>query len=854
MEINSVSKLLILFCMSLFVGSQLIHCGVTYDRKAILINGKRRILISGSIHYPRSTPDMWGDLIDKAKRGGLDVIETYVFWDGHEPSPGKYNFEGRYDLVRFIKTVQKAGLYAHLRIGPYVCAEWNLGGFPVWLKYVPGISFRTDNEPFKRAMQGFTEKIVEMMKSEKLYASQGGPIILSQIENEYGSESKALGAAGYKYVTWAASMAVGLDTGVPWVMCKEDDAPDPVINACNGFYCDAFSPNKPYKPKMWTEAWSGWFNEFGGTKHHRPVQDLAFAVARFIQTGGSFINYYMYHGGTNFGRSSGGPFITTSYDYDAPIDEYGLIRQPKYGHLKELHRAIKLCEEALVSSDPTVTSLGNYQQAHVFSSGSGKCAAFLANYNTKSSARVVFNNMHYDLSPWSISILPDCRNVVFNTARVGVQTSRTQMLPSGSELFSWETFNEDISSLEDSSKMTTVGLLEQINVTRDVTDYLWYTTSVDISSTESFLRGGQKPTLSVQSTGHALHVFINGQLSGSAFGSKERRGFRFRGPVNLQAGKNRIALLSVAVGLPNVGLHFETWKTGILGPVLLLGLDQGKRDLSWYKWSYQVGLKGEAMNLVSSDTTSVDWIQGSLAAKNQQPLTWYKAYFNAPKGNEPLALDMRSMGKGQAWINGQSIGRYWMAYAKGDCSVCSYPGTYRPQNCQAGCGKPTQRWYHVPRSWLKPTKNLFIAFEELGGDASKISLVRRSVTGVCADADEHRPTVEGWRTGSYGESKMLHQTKVHLRCAKGQSISAITFASFGTPSGSCGSFQKGTCDAPNSHAIVEKACIGQAYCSVSVSNNYFGADPCPNKLKRLSVEAVCSPMQHQTPKFTNSTR
>ncbi|KAL5056407.1 hypothetical protein RYX36_037089 [Vicia faba] len=263
-----------------------------------------------------------------------------------------YNFEGRYDLVRFIKTVQKVGLYVNLRIGPYVCAEWNFGGIPVWLKYVPGISFRTDNEPFKAAMQGFTQKIVQMMKSENLFQSQGGPIILSQIENEYGPESKAMGAAGHAYLNWAAYMAVGLGTGVPWVMCKEIDAPDPVINSCNGFYCDDFSLNKPYKPSMWTESWSGW--------------------------------------------------------------------QPKYSHLKDLHKVIKRCEHALVSSVPTVTSLGTYQQAHVFSAGTAGCAAFLANYHVQSAATVVFNNKHYDLPPWSISILPDCKTSVFNTAKVRI--------------------------------------------------------------------------------------------------------------------------------------------------------------------------------------------------------------------------------------------------------------------------------------------------------------------------------------------------------------------------------------------------------------------------------------------------
>lgn len=113
--------------------------------------------------------------------------------------------------------------------------------------------------------------------------------------------------------------------------------------------------------------------------------------------------------------------------------------------------------------------------------------------------------------------------------------------------------------------------------------------------------------------------------------------------------------------------------------------------------------------------------------------------------------------------------------------------------------------YHVPRSWLKPTQNLLVVFEELGGDVSKISLVRRSVTRVCADTSEHHPTIENFSTEGHGEPKMLHQAKVHLRCAAGESISTIKFASFGTPSGTCESFQKGTCHAPNSLEVVKKA-------------------------------------------------
>ncbi|GLT47820.1 hypothetical protein SLA2020_214820 [Shorea laevis] len=810
---------------------------VSYDRKAIIVNGKRRILISGSIHYPRSTPEMWPDLIAKAKDGGLDAIQTYVFWNGHEPSPGNYYFEDRYDLVKFIKLVQQAGLYLHLRIGPYVCAEWNFGGFPVWLKYVPGIEFRTDNEPFKAAMQKFTEKIVSMMKAENLFETQGGPIILSQIENEFGPVEWEIGAPGKAYTKWAAQMAVGLDTGVPWVMCKQDDAPDPVINTCNSWYCENFQPNQKYKPKMWTENWTGWYTEFGGAIPNRPAEDLAFSVARFIQNGGSFVNYYMYHGGTNFGRTAGGPFIAASYDYDAPIDEYGLLREPKYGHLRDLHKAIKLCEPALVSADPTVTSLGNNQEAHVFKSDSGACATFLANYDTKSSATVTFGNTEYDLPPWSISILPDCKTAVFNTARLGAQSSQKNMVPVKSE-FSWQSYNEGSPSADDDGTFANQGLWEQINVTRDATDYLWYMTDVNINPNEAFLNNGQDPLLIIWSAGHALHVFINGQLSGTVYGGLENPKLTFSQNIQLRAGVNKLSLLSIAVGLPNVGTHFETWNAGVLGPVTLKGLNEGTRDLSGQKWSYKIGLAGEALNLHTvSGSSSVEWVDGSLLAK-KQPLTWYKTTFSAPEGDDPLALDMSSMGKGQIWINGQSIGRHWPGYtAHGNCGACNYAGRYDDKKCRTGCGEPSQRWYHVPRSWLNPSGNFLVVFEEWGGDPTGISLVKRTTRSVCADIYEGQPSLQNWRSPS---SSKVNKLKAHLWCPGEQKISQIKFASYGLPEGTCGSFREGSCHAHKSYNAFQKKCVGQHSCSVSVAPQVFGGDPCPSSTKKLSVEALCS--------------
>ncbi|XP_010448319.1 PREDICTED: beta-galactosidase 12-like isoform X1 [Camelina sativa] len=726
MGLNSRDKawifLGILCCSSLICS---VKATVTYDRKAVIINGQRRILLSGSIHYPRSTPEMWPDLIQKAKDGGLDVIQTYVFWNGHEPSPGQYYFEDRYDLVKFIKLVQQAGLYVHLRIGPYVCAEWNFGGFPVWLKYVPGMVFRTDNEPFKAAMQKFTTKIVGMMKEEKLFETQGGPIILSQIENEYGPIEWEIGAPGKAYTKWAAEMAEGLSTGVPWIMCKQDDVPNSIINTCNGYYCENFKPNSDNKPKMWTENWTGWLTEFGGAVPYRPAEDIAFSVARFIQNGGSFMNYYMYHGGTNFDRTAG-EFVTTSYDYDAPLDEYGLPREPKYSHLKSLHKVIKLCEPALVSADPTVTSLGDKQEAHVFKSTSS-CAAFLSNYNASSAARVLFGGFPYDLPPWSVSILPDCKTEYYNTAKVQVRGPSIHMkMVSTNTQFSWGSYNEEIPAAYDNSTFSNDGLVEQISMTRDKTDYFWYLTDLTISPDEKFLKTGEDPLLTIASAGHALHVFVNGQLAGTAYGSLEQPKLTFSQKIKLHAGVNKLSLLSTAAGLPNVGVHYETWNTGVLGPVTLTGVNSGTWDMSKWKWSYKIGTKGEDLSIHTvTGSSNVEWKDGPLVAK-KQPLTWYKSTFNTPVGNEPLALDMNSMGKGQIWINGQNIGRHWPAYtARGKCERCSYAGTFTEKKCLSNCGQASQRWYHVPRSWLKPTNNIVIVFEELGGEPNWITLVNR---------------------------------------------------------------------------------------------------------------------------------
>ncbi|KAK7273442.1 hypothetical protein RIF29_14492 [Crotalaria pallida] len=809
---------------------------VTYDSKALIINGERRIIFSGSIHYPRSTAEMWPDIIQKAKDGGLDAIETYIFWDRHEPVRRQYDFSGNLDFIKFFKLIQEAGLYAILRIGPYVCAEWNYGGFPMWLHNMPGIELRTNNPIYKNEMQVFTTKIVNMAKEANLFASQGGPVILAQIENEFGNVMWNYGDAGKAYVKWCAQMALAQNIGVPWIMCQQSDAPQPIINTCNNYYCDDFTPNNPKSPKMFTENWIGWFQKWGERVPHRSAEDSAFSVARFFQKGGVLNNYYMYHGGTNFGRTSGGPYVTTSYEYDAPLDEYGNLNQPKWGHLKNLHEAIKLGEKILTNSTRTDRDIGNQVTLTTYTNNATKERfCFLSNVAENKDAKIdLQQDGSYYVPAWSVTILEGCSKEVFNTAKVNSQTSiMVKKNDDEPSKLTWSWTPEAMKdTLKGQGEFNAHQLLEQKDFTVDASDYLWYMTSVDINDTSIW----NNATLHVITKGHTLHAYVNKKRVGYQF-SQWGNGFTFERNVSLKKGTNIITLLSVTVGLPNYGDWFDKIKTGIAGgPVQLVGKNNGTIDLSNNLWSYKVGLNGEKKRLYDSQPgLGVSWRKGSSKPHRVgRPMTWYKAYFNAPSGTNPVVVDLQGLGKGFAWVNGHNIGRYWpsmVASTNGCSGTCDYRGKYRKEKCNTGCGNPSQRWYHVPRSFLNKDKNTLVLFEEEGGNPKNVSFQTVTTGTICAHVYEG--------------------ALLELSCQGGKVISEIQFASFGYPEGACGSFKIGSWQATNSKSVVEAACIGRERCGFLVTKEAFGIKDGygPNKTKtitgndndlgRLAVQATC---------------
>ncbi|KAL5227278.1 hypothetical protein ABZP36_015543 [Zizania latifolia] len=794
---------------------------VSYSDRGLVINGERRIILSGSIHYPRSTPEMWPDLIKKAKEGGLDAIETYVFWNGHEPHRRQYNFAGNYDVVRFFKEIQNAGMYAILRIGPYICGEWNYGGLPAWLRDIPGMQFRLHNKPFENEMETFTTLIINKMKDAKMFAGQGGPIILAQIENEYGNIMGGLNnnESASEYIHWCADMANKQNVGVPWIMCQQDDdVPHNVVNTCNGFYCHDWFPNRTGIPKIWTENWTGWFKAWDKPDFHRSAEDIAFAVAMFFQKRGSLQNYYMYHGGTNFGRTSGGPYITTSYDYDAPLDEYGNLRQPKYGHLKELHSVLKSMEKILVHGAYVDKNHGVNVTVTKYTLGSNS-ACFINNRFDNKDVNVTLDGITHFLPAWSVSILPDCKTVAFNSAKIKTQTSVMVKKPSSAKLkWSWMPENLKPFMTDERGSFRKSELLEQIATATDQSDYLWYRTSLHH-------KGKGRYKLYVNTTGHELYAFVNGKLVGQRHSANGEFVFQLESPVELYHGKNYISLLSATVGLKNYGPLFEKMPAGIVGgPVKLVNAAKGTGiDLSHSSWSYKAGLAGE-FRQVHLDKPGYEWRSHNGTIPINRPFTWYKTTFQAPAGEDTVVVDLLGLNKGMAWVNGNNLGRYWPSYTAaemGGCHRCDYRGVFQAdgdgQKCLTGCGEPAQRFYHVPRSFLRAGEpNKLILFEEAGGDPSEVGLRTVAAGAICASAEA-------------GDA-------VTLSCGQhGKTMSSVDVASFGVARGQCGAYEGG-CESKAALKAFAAACVGKESCTVQVTGAFAGAG-CVSGV--LTVQATC---------------
>ena len=311
-----------------------------------LLDGKPFQIISGEMHPARIPQEYWRHRIQMAKAMGCNTIAAYIFWNYHESSPGKFDFktENR-DVAKFIKTAQEEGMWVLLRPGPYVCAEWDFGGIPSYLLKIPDIKVRCMDERYMNAVERYINTFAKIVKP--LLITRGGPILMVQIENEYGSYGNDNNYLEALRNIWKKN---GIDVpfytadGATPYMLEAGNIDGAAIGLDSGSSDADFDQAKkrnPNVPSFSSETYPGWLTHWG-EKWARPDTTDLLKEIKFLLDNKKSFNLYVVHGGTNFGftagANSGGKGYEpdlTSYDYDAPINENGMPT-PKYFALRNL--------------------------------------------------------------------------------------------------------------------------------------------------------------------------------------------------------------------------------------------------------------------------------------------------------------------------------------------------------------------------------------------------------------------------------------------------------------------------------------------------------------------------------------
>lgn len=319
-------------------------------KEDFFVDGQKIQILSGAIHYFRIVPEYWEDSLYNLKALGMNTVETYIPWNYHEPKEGQFDFNGIKDVVAFIKKAQEIGLMVIIRPSPYICAEWEFGGLPAWLLKEDNLHLRSDCPRYLEKVENYYRVLLPMLTP--LQYNHGGPIIMMQVENEFGSFSN-----DKSYLKKLKTMMLNLGVEVPlftsdgsWKQALQSGSlieDDVLVTANFGSHSNEnldvlenfmHSHGKKW-PLMSMEFWDGWFNRWGEEIITRDASDLANCVKELLKR--ASINLYMFHGGTNFGFMNGCsarmqkdlPQVS-SYDYDAllneagdPTEKYGLVQK-----------------------------------------------------------------------------------------------------------------------------------------------------------------------------------------------------------------------------------------------------------------------------------------------------------------------------------------------------------------------------------------------------------------------------------------------------------------------------------------------------------------------------------------------
>jgi hypothetical protein len=340
---------------------------ISYDGRSLLLNGRRRLFVSGGVHYARHQPKLWRPVLEQARAAGLVGITSYVMWNQHESLRGTYDWgqvQPRSNISAFLQVAHDVGLYVHLRLGPYIDGEWNYGGYPWWVNDIANIT-SGDNRAYQVEMQRWITTLVN--KIRPFLASNGGPVIMLQIENEFSDQS----SEGKRYAEWAMAMATSLDTGIPWTFCNNSGSatypqlPNVIFTANAGMGPESMIIEKlcgvppigetmQYRnmPCLWTEIEESFYTFPSQNNGGQWAGGLADMQLRWYSLGGAGSNYYMWAGGTDYSLSAGDDDTTSYHQYSCLEPVFDKPNEPKYSFLAKLHRLLVEHEDLLLSQDP----------------------------------------------------------------------------------------------------------------------------------------------------------------------------------------------------------------------------------------------------------------------------------------------------------------------------------------------------------------------------------------------------------------------------------------------------------------------------------------------------------------------
>ncbi len=318
---------------------------LTYNNDTFLLDGKPYTILSGTMHYFRIPRAYWHDRLLKLKECGFNTVETYTCWNLHEPKEGEFDFSGMLDIEAYVETAAELGLNVILRPGPYICAEWDLGGLPPWILSYENIALRCDDDRFVAMVRRYYTELFRRLTPH--LSTKGGNIIMVQIENEYGSygnDKAYLNKVVDIYRDCGVDCLLFTSDGPEAAMFNGGTLPDHLCVANFGSRPkEAFASLKKYRPDqpcMCGEFWCGWFDHWYEEHHVRDSSEVIAVFKEMLDLGGS-VNFYMFHGGTNFGFMNGANYFdqyqptVTSYDYNAPVSEAGDIT-PLYLEMRAL--------------------------------------------------------------------------------------------------------------------------------------------------------------------------------------------------------------------------------------------------------------------------------------------------------------------------------------------------------------------------------------------------------------------------------------------------------------------------------------------------------------------------------------